>query len=644
MKLPVVLFLLVFLLSLPTIHASPVINEIMYNPDETDDYNEWVEVYNPSDSVMNIENWTLCNDTILMGYVNKSSSVLLETTFEIPADGFALITDGGTGTEVYDNFNVSENATAFHVDKNTICNGGLTNDEKYIAIKNSTLHEIDSVNYSSSWGGNGNGNDICLINDTFQECEPTPGSANILYDVTNETEENETEDLSNITCDLSLEITTDKLVYENEQIKYSFYISDTECNDTEHEINITYWAEDLFGNIVKDAVTVEKTMPCYYNFNTTWTPSDILGSEGYNIKADITDTGCNDTNISNNLFTKTIIFRGTGHPDESSIRITDVNSGNSAGFGESITVKAEIYKNTTNMYAIYARVENSGGTELSETATVHIKSKNTLYNFTIPIQLKHNCNNEYSDGNHIVVVEGLGLRETDDIAISGNANGVCHTEYISSGGSSGGGGGCFCPECEEQTCPIKTPDYEILTYENKVEIYEEFNTKVKLEAGSKKNISVYSYVFDGNKLLSYGLNNGVWGSEWDSNKQEFEVKDPVVLVLKNKIKENTNPGTYTLRVRVNDGTKYDMDRDIEVVEEIKEEKEEIATTARSTEDTTMNETENKSDIITGYAIAEKEEKEFKPSQTMLTIYMIYIKLLSSKSIETQQTNQTNVTD
>ncbi len=35
-----------------------LINEVMYNPEEDDNYNEWVELYNPTNQSINVSGWS----------------------------------------------------------------------------------------------------------------------------------------------------------------------------------------------------------------------------------------------------------------------------------------------------------------------------------------------------------------------------------------------------------------------------------------------------------------------------------------------------------------------------------------------------------------------------------------------------------
>lgn len=139
------------------------INEIMYNPSASqgsDNYNEWIELYNPTDNPVDLSDWSLCDDNLLAGYVNHSTGeTCLNSGMIIPANGYAIITDGGTGTDVYLNFNVSYDAISLHVDYSSVC-VGLSNEGETIILKDSSNDLVDSVAYNSSLGANGNGHSL----------------------------------------------------------------------------------------------------------------------------------------------------------------------------------------------------------------------------------------------------------------------------------------------------------------------------------------------------------------------------------------------------------------------------------------------------------------------------------------------------
>ncbi len=140
------------------------INEIMYNPSTEqgeDYYLEWIEIYNPTNIPINLSGWRLCGDELLAGYVNYTGSggegPYLDGGMILEPNQYAIITDGGTGTEVYQYFNVSNNSLALHVDARTMCNSGLNNDGETINLTDNLGNLIDSVTYNNSWGADGDG-------------------------------------------------------------------------------------------------------------------------------------------------------------------------------------------------------------------------------------------------------------------------------------------------------------------------------------------------------------------------------------------------------------------------------------------------------------------------------------------------------
>ena len=146
-----VCLLALFTLLMPLNSYSAVfINEIMYDPSlsqGSDDFNEWIEIFNNGISSVDLTNATLCGDFLLKGFINHSDgSINQNTTFILEPSKFALITDGGSGTEVYDNFTVDLNALAFHVLSSSMCNNGLSNSGEVINLTLGNKSHI--VNYT----------------------------------------------------------------------------------------------------------------------------------------------------------------------------------------------------------------------------------------------------------------------------------------------------------------------------------------------------------------------------------------------------------------------------------------------------------------------------------------------------------------
>jgi len=180
----------VFYTGAPIYGSSVVINEIMYNPDQcSDSYCEWIELYNPTDSSVDLSGWTLCGDDLLEGYVNYSDKkTYLNRGMILKPGQYAVITDGGSGTKVYDYFNISEDSLSLHVNANSLCDG-LSNSGETINLTDNLGNLIDSVTYDDDWGAEGDGKTLerkdCLGNsnssDNWGESIPdngTPGGLN----------------------------------------------------------------------------------------------------------------------------------------------------------------------------------------------------------------------------------------------------------------------------------------------------------------------------------------------------------------------------------------------------------------------------------------------------------------------------------
>ena len=191
-SLSALLFLLIFLAILCSVarcQADLLINEIMYNPASNDNYNEWIELYNPTNQSINLTGWSI---------VDNSGKDSIEPDFDhgngtlvIPPHSYAVITDHGT--KAYENFTIPDNIVSLYVDDKSIGNGlGNTGDK--LILKNSLNETVDSVewviNYSDVPGApakqipeNKTLSRYKKEGDSkncFYEGIPTPGSKNII--------------------------------------------------------------------------------------------------------------------------------------------------------------------------------------------------------------------------------------------------------------------------------------------------------------------------------------------------------------------------------------------------------------------------------------------------------------------------------
>ena len=129
------------LIFFPSLSVAVVISEIMYAPsgDYGPFYNEWIELYNPSDSEEQLGNWIL-NGTIGYAFIFPNST-------NLSAKGFLII---------------SKNLTRFNEVYSASCeklanNFSLGNNGDWIdlySFSNNSYKSESSVNYRPEWGGN----------------------------------------------------------------------------------------------------------------------------------------------------------------------------------------------------------------------------------------------------------------------------------------------------------------------------------------------------------------------------------------------------------------------------------------------------------------------------------------------------------
>ncbi|MFH0830423.1 MAG: lamin tail domain-containing protein [Candidatus Aenigmatarchaeota archaeon] len=138
-----------FMLFIPSAAFAVRINEIMYNPAADNSYAEWIEVWNDGNDVVDLTGWRLCSSPLRAGYIahgQPSTKPTNNTGMLLPANGYAIITDGATGSTVLGNFTVDLDAMLLHVDAGSMC-GGLNNNGDTI-ILTSTAGVVDNVTYT----------------------------------------------------------------------------------------------------------------------------------------------------------------------------------------------------------------------------------------------------------------------------------------------------------------------------------------------------------------------------------------------------------------------------------------------------------------------------------------------------------------
>jgi len=118
----------------------PVINEVYYDvksPDKGNDpKNEWVEIYNPTNSPVNISGWKICD---------KDSCDTIPASPTIPAKGFAIISGESSTWATYWT-TIPSGTVLIDLPGDKIGNG-LANDGDRVILKNASDTVIDAISY-----------------------------------------------------------------------------------------------------------------------------------------------------------------------------------------------------------------------------------------------------------------------------------------------------------------------------------------------------------------------------------------------------------------------------------------------------------------------------------------------------------------
>jgi hypothetical protein len=394
------LILLSLFLIIPLVSAEIVINEIMYNPDGPDDNHEWIEIYNDGSEDVNLTGWKFYEGGTNHGLTLKNGSWILEP------NNYAIIADDwDTFLEDWPNFSATLFDSTF----------SLSNSGEALVLKNSSLDVVENITYNSSWGADGDGDTLQLINNSWCAGDPTPGEPNYCppppYFILNFP--------SHVMTDGTVFLVEAKIFgFEDGLYDIKIDIKDEYGNRTGriYDINDKEWQSSMY--YVYNASLVEDDIGNYVAYMKIDPDKEHIGTATIQGRmrlsgtSSYTDSDLYVFNVVDNIF--------FSEETNSSLQILD--SPSSAEFGEIVKVKINVYRGDTNKYAVYTYIEEQDGTDVSEESTMHFKSKFTNYTLTIPIQLKFNCNEYYDSDDYIIIVEGLGLKAEGEIELSGKSS------------------------------------------------------------------------------------------------------------------------------------------------------------------------------------------------------------------------------
>ncbi|MBE2254896.1 MAG: lamin tail domain-containing protein [Ignavibacteria bacterium] len=136
------LYIFAFFIFTQPVFSQVVINEIMYAP--LDATNEWFEIYNNSDNPVSLRNWKWKDATATVRTITTQNLILPGRSFLI------LCQDSVKLKTLYNTLNLS--GKFIQTPWSALNNTGGDN----VILFDSTNTRIDSVNYSTSWGGSNN--------------------------------------------------------------------------------------------------------------------------------------------------------------------------------------------------------------------------------------------------------------------------------------------------------------------------------------------------------------------------------------------------------------------------------------------------------------------------------------------------------
>jgi len=550
-KLAIVFFLLI---SIKFTLADVVINELMYDPAGNEYDFEYLELYGQED----ISNWYLEGiDFTFPANTSINDYLVIANTLNDSGDDNDFL-------DRYPDVNCSFEYT-----------GTLSNDGETIILRDNNNNIIDLVTYEDVVNEN---HSLERIDINKNSNDPSNWAESILGGTPGQ--ENSVSFISG--CDWMVSIIINNTVSDDPewQIRASKLEGDGKAN-----ITIKHWVEDHDGDIIKTYSDINIENALSQSTSNKYSPSLNKG-QGFFIKANITNISCNDKDSSNNFVSELIFVpeEQSSYSLNSSINILSVSPSN-IEFGDIVKANINVYRGDTLKYAVYAYIENDDEKEISEKSTMHFKNKFTNYTLTVPIQLKPNCDEDYDDGEHILIIEGLDLIATEIIEIEGIKNSLCDT--AASGTSS-----------TSSSSSRKKFSYELISRPNEIEAGKEFEIQVKLINENKEGhyVDIWSYVYRGSKSYT--------GHRQDNLQTIFlPAESSRTAVLKNLIEE-ADPGDYKLKIKmIRDD--YKTEKEItQTIKVIEYEAEEI----------------NEQDLEIEDNINEENTRKFIPNQDPLIVY------------------------
>ena len=152
---------LILLALLPLGVSAQIFTEISYNPEGTDTKREWVEVYNNTNSSVDLSAYKFFEADVNHGITHWSGPTNIASGARgiIASDAQTLVNEFNLGgISVYD--------SVF----------SLNNTGELLQLIDPGGSVIDEVNYQSGWGADGDSNTLNLVNNNWTARAPSPGA------------------------------------------------------------------------------------------------------------------------------------------------------------------------------------------------------------------------------------------------------------------------------------------------------------------------------------------------------------------------------------------------------------------------------------------------------------------------------------
>ncbi|MFP4119257.1 MAG: hypothetical protein ACLFTH_04350 [Candidatus Woesearchaeota archaeon] len=193
---------------------------------------------------------------------------------------------------------------------------------------------------------------------------------------------------------------TDKVLYRpGERMNISFYI-----HPIEEDLEITYWIENLDGEIVKNKHTTTNLYEKHHTFSTIET-----SEKGYAVKAKMRNGGKNTSQ------TKHVMVKGESkekEKEETSLEISSVEIDTKSSQAV-MTAEVKAHKGETRAEVITIEAVDEDKDPVSEKTKLKMRTRQSALTAEIPLSIK-----QVEETSEIMIVaEGLGLKEVEKVTV-----------------------------------------------------------------------------------------------------------------------------------------------------------------------------------------------------------------------------------